>query len=407
MRKRRLPLEWILGIGLLLAACGRGVRPTSAVFPASPLQASATAASLPPTRVPLSVEAPASETPGKVQLTLTAAPMTLSMGECTTVRWQVSGPHFDVWLNDKRVPDEGSRRACLTAETTFVLRVDAGVEMLERRIDIQVHSDATPPMAYTPPTIGDVPYLTVDGETLGLDMYIPKGQGPFPVVVYIHGGGFIAGDRGEGVVWAPYLLSWGYAVVSVDYRLAPQHPFPAAIADVQCALAWLGQHGAEYRLDPQRLALAGQSAGGHLAALAGMANEATDPAPPWQPSCGQGPFPIRAVISHSGPMDLAETLKTVDWAVEAFVGSPCTPPKVCAQASPLTYVHAGAPPVLLFHGSADSTVSVTNAREMKAALESAGVPLVYVEVEGAEHTFPLRARDFETLQQFLDRYLKP
>ncbi|RME87086.1 MAG: alpha/beta hydrolase [Anaerolineae bacterium] len=385
---------------------------------------------------------PPSGSPGELQITFTADRAQIAPGECATLQWQVSGG-FAVFLEDEQVEAQGSQQVCPGESRPYFLRVDMGDHMEERQVDIQVggepvegpppqgEGEAPPPVGETPPegeippqdeipaigvlpgpstppTAANVPYLTVEGETLTLNVYHPAGEENVPVVLYIHGGGFTSFNKWEGQHWASYLLPWGYAVVSIDYRLAPEHPFPAAIADVQCAIAWVRQHAAEYHLDAQHLAVAGSSAGGHLAALAGMAGASTAPPLPWQPSCGAGSnLQVQAVVSHSGPMDLKKIVSTPEGreAVVAFVGSACEDPAPCDRASPITYVSSGAPPVLLFHGAADDVVPVVNARDMQAALQQAGVPVTYVEVQGAGHVFPLEGGQMQTLRQFLDRYL--
>ncbi len=383
----------------------------------------------------------ATPTPSALQITFTADRTQVVPGECVTLQWQVSGG-FAVFLENEQVKPQGNKRVCPGASRAYTLRVDMGDRMEERTVQIQVGAGvsrgstatttahleggatAVPgiipsqseipaigvlPGTPTPPTASNVPYLTVAGQTLTLNVYHPAGSEAVPVVLYVHGGGFTSFDKWEGQHWASHLLPWGYAVVSVDYRLAPEHPFPAAIADVQCAIAWVRQHASEYHLDAQHLAVAGSSAGGHLAALAGMAGAPTAPKLPWKPSCGAGSnLQVQAVVSHSGPMDLKKIVSTKPGreAVVAFVGSACADPTPCDHASPLSYVSSGAPPVLLFHGAADDVVPVVNAREMRAALQKAGAPVTYVEVQGAGHVFPLEGNQMQILQQFLDQYLK-
>ncbi len=262
-----------------------------------------------------------------------------------------------------------------------------------------------PPIA---PAVSGLTYVAVDGEELKLDIYEPAGAGTYPVVIYIHGGGFTACDRLEGQHWASYLVPWGYAVVSIDYRLAPQHRFPAAIADVQCAIAWVREHASEYGLDADRIALVGSSAGGNLALLAGLSAAQGAPAPTWEPSCGAGDdLRVQAVVSHSAPTDLAKIVSTPEGAeaVRAFLGSLCADAELCAQASPITYVTPDAPPVLLFHGTDDNIVPVINARSLASELKEVGAEVTYVEMKGAGHVEPLGEAQFETLHRFLDAHL--
>ena len=109
------------------------------------------------------------------------------------------------------------------------------------------------------------------GGALALRIYTPEGQGPFPVTLYMHGGGYVVGDLDTQDMIARAFCAWGETVVvSVDYRLAPEHPFPAAPDDVFAALQWAVAHAAEIGGDPSRIAVAGDSAGGNLACAAAL-----------------------------------------------------------------------------------------------------------------------------------------
>src|SRR3954464_11182479 len=120
----------------------------------------------------------------------------------------------------------------------------------------------------------DLEYGTAAGESLKLDAYIPDGPGPFPAVILVHGGGWNAGDKSGGPkkgYMAPMhepLEKAGFAWFSINYRLAPKHPYPACIEDVETAIRWVKANAAKYHLDSLRIALSGESAGGHLVQLA-------------------------------------------------------------------------------------------------------------------------------------------
>ena len=353
-----------------------------------------------------------------------AAPVAVPWGEWFTLTVKAAGGKQEVGLDGKvliQAEDSTAPPGGVSLESAG-LKVEVDSLVLESTGTSQAASEPTssPTTESTAPAIGvppgnpitpvaaDLTYATVDGEDLKLDIYRPAASGTYPVVIYIHGGGFTACDKNEGQHWASYLVPWGYAVVSVNYRLAPQDRFPAAIADVQCAIAWVKGHGAEYGLDTTRIALIGSSAGGHLALLAGLSSAPGAPKPTWTPTCGSGTdLTVQAVVSHSGPTDLKKITTTPEGAeaVKAFLGSLCGDSALCAAASPMTYVTAGAPPVLLFHGTADDIVPVDNARSLATALKEAGASVTYVEVEGAEHVFPLEEAQFKTLHQFLDAHL--
>ncbi len=263
------------------------------------------------------------------------------------------------------------------------------------------------------PTYADVVYTQGEGAPQALDIYLPQGGGPWPLVIYVHGGGWMTGDKSEGREVAAGLVPQGYAVVSIDYRLSPAHPFPAAIADTQCAVAWAKQHAAEYGWDAAHIGLMGASAGAHLVTLAGVVAAPSAPSHDWQPSCGDpnADFGVQAVVSFAGPMDMGLVAQTPlgQEAVEAFLGTACQASEpICAAASPLTYASADAPPILLVQGTEDDIVPPDNARQMYQALQAAGAQdAVLLMVEGAGHDVGLSLDQAQQIEDFLARHLQP
>ncbi len=137
----------------------------------------------------------------------------------------------------------------------------------------------------------DIEYAQVDGESLKLDASVPDGDGPFPIAILIHGGGWGGGDKAlEYVPPTEQLTDAKFTWFSINYRLAPQHRWPACMNDVRTAIHWVKQHAAEFKGDPNRIALIGYSAGGHLAAYA--AATADDDSRP------------QALVLLAGPTDL-------------------------------------------------------------------------------------------------------
>lgn len=233
-------------------------------------------------------------------------------------------------------------------------------------------------------------YAVVPGyRPLLLDLHRPAGP-PAPLVVFLHGGGWRAGTRASfGPMfadWSPSpftrLTAAGVAVASLDYRLSGEAVFPAPLEDVTAGLAWLRAQADALGVDASRVALWGESAGGHLAALLGLA----DP-------------DVRAVVDWYGPADLttfvddalAGGISAVDTAApdsrEALLlgaTAAADPPRARA-ASPVAHVHAGAPPFLLRHGTADRLVPTRQSQRLAAALEAAGAAVRLDLVAGADH----------------------
>lgn len=247
----------------------------------------------------------------------------------------------------------------------------------------------------------DVAYAH-DSPLQRLDIYLPAtGEPPYPVLVGIHGGGFVSGDKDDGQI-TPVLqgLERGYAVVALDYRLAPETPFPAAIADVKAAVRWLRAHAGEYGLDGSRIAVWGDSAGGNLAALAGASGDSAalrgaDPADADQSD------EVQAVVDWFGPISLSrldedfEAAGYDDMNAEGagsypaeYLGAPVgAVPGKARAADPITYLTPADPPILIEHGTADSTVpwpqSTRLAKAWAAATGKDNVTLNLI--EGAGH----------------------
>ncbi|MGX6600556.1 alpha/beta hydrolase fold domain-containing protein [Micromonosporaceae bacterium Da 78-11] len=213
---------------------------------------------------------------------------------------------------------------------------------------------------------------------LHLDLHVPPGDGPFPVLLWIHGGGWVTGSR----VWTvdqhfhERMVARGYAVADVDYRLALEATYPAQQADITAAVHWLRHHAAALRIDPHRFAALGESAGGQLAAIAGLT--------------GTGDAAIQAVIVWYGPTDLSERPDQQDpfTSPALLLGGPLAERAAFARlASPRHNIHPDAPPFLLVHGTADEIVPFTEAVEFAEALRTEGVRCDVLPVEGAGHVF--------------------
>ena len=222
-------------------------------------------------------------------------------------------------------------------------------------------------------------YREVGGEKLELDAYIPLGDGIRPGVMVIYGGGWILGSKQLSGPMAEMLAERGYVAFAMNYRLAPQHPFPAAVDDVRASTAWVRDHAAEFGLDPGRIGAIGGSAGGNLAAMLATS--------------GQGPLDrgsrVAAAVSWAGPMDLhpdlfgPDTQPYLDAYLDCFF-SPCEESKIVA-ASPISHVDPTDAPLFLANGDSDILVPPDQATRMSAALDAVHVPHELVIVSNAGH----------------------
>ena len=210
-------------------------------------------------------------------------------------------------------------------------------------------------------------YKEVGGTKLKLDAYIPAGGGTRPGVMVIYGGGWVLGSKELSEPLARMVAQQGFIAFAMNYRLAPFHPFPAAVEDVQASVSWVRDHAFEFGLDPARIGSIGGSAGGHLSAMLATLGEGRR---------DRGSR-IAAAASWAGPMDLNPDQFGPDAQiyVDAFlqcIGQPCDPATVAA-ASPIAHVDPSDAPILLAQGEQDQLVLPQQAVNMADALEKAGV----------------------------------
>lgn len=225
----------------------------------------------------------------------------------------------------------------------------------------------------------DIVYGEVLGAGLLADMAAPDGDGPFPVMLSVHGGRWIRGTRRDnGAIdvqrWAD---EFGFFAMNIEYRLVTCTPAPACYEDVLCAIRWVHAHAAQYRLDTSRLYLIGMSAGGHMVSLAATLGRGRF-------ACRGGwedqPHDITAAISSSGAYDL----RTLDWGSGWLpIGEPWDEAR--AYASPVEHVSADNRPLLLLHADNDGSVPIKQAVDMAATLKAAGAPHRFVHYTDRGH----------------------
>lgn len=266
----------------------------------------------------------------------------------------------------------------------------------------------------------DIEYVPGGGKSRTLDLYRPKSsEEALPLMVFIHGGGWRSGSK-DGCP-ARYLAQHGYAVASINYRLTREATFPAAIEDCRAAIRFLRANSEKYRLQPDRVAVSGGSAGGHLAALVGT-SAAVDfsGGPDATNIVGKVDESVRvqAVVDLYGASDLTLLMANEAWrdhgvsqAAIQMLGSSADDPELMKKskwASPTTYVGRDTPPFLIQHGDADRVIPLEQARVMDAVLKKAGVETTLMVMPGAGHAGGafFDEKNHETVVAFLDRHLK-
>ena len=243
----------------------------------------------------------------------------------------------------------------------------------------------------------DIIYATVGDRKLPLDLHRPakslNKNEAMPLVIWIHGGGWKSGSK-NGIGPAAELLSRGYAVASVEYRLSGEAIFPAAVNDCKAAISFLRANASKFNIDPQRFGVWGSSAGGHLAAMVGTTGD-TDEFEK-HPIAAKTLSHVQAVCDWFGPTDFLR-MNDVKGSIDhdaanspesKFIGGPIqSNQKKVQQANPITYVSAADPPFLIMNGDADKAVPYGQSEQLHAALKKAGIQSELVMIKKGEHGF--------------------
>ncbi len=224
----------------------------------------------------------------------------------------------------------------------------------------------------------NIEYGEAGGEKLLLDAHVPAGDGKFPVLIIIHGGGWSGGDKETDIVPVFAASATNFTWFTINYRLAPENRWPACYKDVETAIRWVKNHAAEYKGDPEHIALIGYSAGGHLATLAGTIADTNTR--------------VQAVVGIAPPVNLvadAERRGLDKWAsMTNLTGSAVLDPatvKLMIAMSSTTYIRSGLPPFFLLQGDADKSVYYNQTADFQTKLQAAGVVCDMVTITNGTH----------------------
>lgn len=270
--------------------------------------------------------------------------------------------------------------------------------------------------AYAAPVVdADVPYATVAGKTLALDLYRPAaGASGGPLLVWVHGGGWEAGSKAGMPLTA--LVERGYSIASVDFRPASEAPFPGQVHEIKAAIRFLRANAARFGYDAQRIGILGASSGGHLAAAVGTSNGEAD----LEGSLGEHgtqSSAVQAIVSYFGASNLTTILAQStpfglgvrEPALKRLLGAlPKDNEPVARQASPVFHVDARDPPLLLLHGDQDPQMPINQSHELEGAYEAHGHSVELIVVHGAAHggdAFYAPA-NLDRVAKFLDTHLR-
>ena len=267
----------------------------------------------------------------------------------------------------------------------------------------------------------NIVYHTANNFQNKLDVYMPPdATAPTPVVIVIHGGGWVEGSKEERVLEMMPYLQMGFAAVNVEYRLGRISLAPAAVEDCRCALHWVFANAKKYNFDPTRVVLQGGSAGGHLALMTGMLTPAagfdrecrTADEDYWSGAPGTSKDPrVAAIVNWFGIADVLDEIhgpNAKGYAV-VWLGDQPNADEIAKRVSPINYVTSDLPPIITIHGTKDTLVPYEQSVRLHKALDAAKVPNQFFTVPGAGHggfTYEQNQKSWAAIRQFLQEHVK-
>ncbi|MEN8119715.1 MAG: alpha/beta hydrolase [Bacteroidota bacterium] len=266
--------------------------------------------------------------------------------------------------------------------------------------------DKEPPVPKDIIKYSDLVYKKVGDRRLKLDIYHRKNiNKPAPLLIFIHGGAWKKGDRDD---YRKYLIDFankGYVTATITYRLSEEAKFPAAVNDVKCAVKWLKFNAEKYFINPDKIAVIGGSAGGHLAMMIGYSSDVAE----FKKGCGETNVDsrVQVVVNLYGPSDLRSKIAKETSSVQEFIGkSYDKAPVAYKKATPLTYLSKDDPPTLIFHGTLDELVPVEQSDILNTKLKNVGIVSEYHKLKGWPHTMDLGKEVNEYCQYYMNRFFE-
>ncbi len=253
---------------------------------------------------------------------------------------------------------------------------------------------------------GDVAYVSAAHERQTLDIAYFKTGKPRPLLVWIHGGAFMSGDKAENHAIGPELMTSGYAVATINYRLSGDAKWPAQITDCKAAIRFLRAHAKDYNIDPDRIAVWGSSAGGQLAALVGTSGSAKK-------------FDVGEHLDHSSAVSCSvDMFGPIDFEKMPQFTSPTSPEAkmwgratsealdLAREACPITYLTKDTPPVLILHGDADTVIHISQSQLFHDAMKNARASGDFITLPGVGHSHvAVWTKERERIMTFFNRHL--
>ncbi|MBX9667372.1 MAG: alpha/beta hydrolase [Candidatus Obscuribacterales bacterium] len=263
--------------------------------------------------------------------------------------------------------------------------------------------------------VHDISYVDDGSQLHKLDLYLPRTTSArrFPLVVFIHGGGWTGGDKKDSPCFD--IANHGFAAASINYRLGPKAVFPAQIHDCKAAIRWLRAHANEYNYNAEKIGVIGCSAGGNLAALLGTTSK--DPKMEGDLGNSNQSSSVQAVSDWCGPTDLKSMSQEVmqprfrrvqpEQFIRDFLGGTVEEvPDLAYQASPINFVTKDAPPFIVIHSIEDPIVPFEQSNEFVKKLKLADIDVSFIKVQGEDH-MPMSESNWNAVFDFLNQYLPP